>query len=128
MPSHTPAPVVPKPDSMAQLTGQLVVVTATSSGSPTTLVPLSLLAPGKTFVHVAGILIPGQTAAVELTLGIGGIGLGFEVPITIFPKRGFQLVLDWKEISADIGGPITAWASVGSVICCDVATVDRSAF
>lgn len=121
----TPSAVFPKSDEAASSTGQFVLVTATSSASPTTLISVRQLAPGTQFVYVAAALIPGQTASATLTLGVGGTGLGYETEQLIFPKRGMQLVLDWKRMRAPIGAPLVAWASVGSVIVCDVANVRR---
>lgn len=124
---RTPSPVIPKPDSAAEATGQFVVVTATSSASPTVLLTPRQLQSGNQFVHIAAATIPGQTAAVTLNIGFGSTGLGFEFDKLIFPLRGFQLVLDWKYLTADIAASpaVVAWASTGSVIVCDVANFSR---
>lgn len=125
MPSHAPAPVVPKPNEQSLFTGQFAVVTGTSSGSPTTLLTPQQLSPGQQYVRIAAALIAGQTAAVTLNIGFGGTGLGYEFDQLIFPLRGFQLVLDWKAVRGEINGPVVAWASTGSVIVLDVATLSR---
>lgn len=107
--SRRSAGLVTRTGEGAALTGGLVLVTGTSAPG-NVLVSAAAQAPAWQFVYLVAALVPAKTTSTRLIVCYGGSGLGYEFAYRVYPDIGFQLVLCWEDMRANMPGPLSVYA------------------